>query len=284
MKDIGASKYLEQFAFTTQIDGQVAAVPYQLANPDLTWEQTTQENIGLDLDLFKRINISINAYHNLTDNLLVYRDLPPSGGFSKQWQNVGSVLNKGIELNIETTNIKTSKVTWTTNFNISFNKNTLSGFGNDSILNANNYGITQIYHNGGSLYTWYAKEYYGIDPQNGSMLWVGKDGNTTHDYQSARKVEAGSPIPKIEGGFSTSLRYANWTLSANCSFVTGNKIYNYFRRYVDSDLQDAQFNVIMPRDDWSLWQQSGDIATTHYLRMLSMHLTHQPVILKMEVI
>jgi len=260
MKDIGASKYLEQFAFTTQIDGQVAAVPFQLANPNLTWEQTTQENLGIDLGLYKRINISINAYHNMTDNLLVYRDLPPSGGFSKQWQNVGSVLNKGIELNIETTNIKTDKVTWTTDFNISFNKNALSGFGNDTILNANSYGITQIYHDGGSLYTWYAKEYYGIDTQNGSMLWVGQDGKTTHDYQSARKVEAGSPIPKIEGGFSTSLRYANWTLSANCSFVAGNKIYNYFRRYVDSDLQDAQFNVIMPRSDWSLWQQPGDNA------------------------
>jgi len=260
MKDIGASKYLEQFAFTTQIDGQVAAVPFQLANPSLTWEQTTQVNLGLDLSLFKRINISIDAYHNLTDNLLVYRDLPPSGGFSKQWQNVGSVLNKGIELNISTTNIKTEKVTWTTDFNISFNKNTLSGFGNDTILNANNYGITQIYHDGGSLYTWYAKEYSGIDPQNGSMLWVGKDGNTTHDYQSARKVEAGSPIPKIEGGFSSNLKYSNWTFSVNCSFATGNKIYNYFRRYVDSDLQDAQFNVLMPRDDWSLWQKPGDNA------------------------
>ena len=260
MKDIGASKYLEQFAFTTQIDGQVAAVPYQLANPNLTWEQTTQENLGLELGFFKHVNISINAYHNMTDNLLVYRDLPPSGGFSKQWQNVGSVLNKGIELNIETTNIKTDKITWTTDFNIGFNKNSLSGFGNDTILNANNYGITQIYHNGGSLYTWYAKEFYGIDPQNGSMLWVDKNGKTTHDYQSARKVEAGSPIPKFEGGFSTTLKYENWTLSANCSFLTGNKIYNYFRKYTDSDLQDVQFNTMMPRSDWSLWQKPGDIA------------------------
>ena len=260
MKDIGASKYLEQFAFTTQIDGQVAAVPFQLANPSLTWEQTTQVNLGLDLGLFKRINLSVNAYHNQTDNLLVYRDLPPSGGFRKQWQNVGSVLNKGIELNLSSTNIKTSKLTWTTDFTVSFNKNTLSGFGNDTIINANSYGITQVYHDGGTLYAWYAKEYYGIDPQDGSMLWVGQDGQPTHEYQDARKIEYGSPIPKIEGGFSTSLRYSNWTLSANCSFATGNKIYNYFRRYVDNDLQDVQFNVMMPRSDWSLWQKPGDVA------------------------
>ena len=260
MKDIGPSKYLEQFAFTTQIDGQTAAVPTQLANPDLTWEQTTQVNLGLELGVFKRADISVNVYHNLTDNLLVYRDLPPSGGFSKQWQNVGSVTNKGVELSISSTNVKTSKFTWTTDFTVSFNKNTLSGFGNDTILNANNYGITQIYHNGSALYTWYAKEFYGIDPQDGSMLWVGEDGQPTHEYQSARKVEAGSAIPKIEGGFSTRLRYTNWTLSANCSFVTGNKIYNYFRKYADNDLQDVQFNSMMPRDDWKLWQQPGDIA------------------------
>jgi len=260
MKDIGASKYLEQFAYTTQIDGEVAAVPYQLANPDLTWEQTRQMNIGLDLGLFKRVDLSVNAYNNHTKDLLVYRDLPPSGGFSKQWQNVGSVTNKGIEVSLSSTNIKTRKVTWTTDFSISFNKNTLSGFGNDTILNANSYGITQIYRNGGSLYTWYAKEYYGIDPADGSMLWVGKDGNTTHEYQDARSVECGSPIPKIEGGFSTSVRYASFTLSANCSFTAGNKIYNYFRRYVDNDLQDVGFNVMMPRDDWKLWQQPGDIA------------------------
>ena len=92
------------------------------------------------------------------------------------------------------------------------------------------------------------------------MLWVGKDGSPTHEYQDARKVEYGSPIPKIEGGFSTSIRYADLTLRANCSFVTGNKIYNYFRRYVDNDLQDPQFNTMMPRDDWRLWQQPGDIA------------------------
>ncbi|WP_025865757.1 SusC/RagA family TonB-linked outer membrane protein [Prolixibacter bellariivorans] len=260
MKDIGASKYLGQFAYTTQIDGQVAAVPFQLANPNLTWEQTTQVNVGLEVGLFNRVNLNVNAYNNLTNNLLVYRNLPPSGGFSKQWQNTGSVTNKGIELSMSSTNINTRKVTWTTDFSISFNKNSLTDFGNDTIINANTYGITQIYRDGGSLYTWYAKEYYGVDPQDGSMLWVGEDGNPTHEYQAARKVEYGSPIPKIEGGFSTSFRYADLTLSANCSFVTGNKIYNYFRRYVDNDLQDPQFNTMMPRDDWKLWQQPGDIA------------------------
>ncbi|MGQ1889217.1 SusC/RagA family TonB-linked outer membrane protein [Thermophagus sp. OGC60D27] len=261
MKDIGASKYLEQFAYTTQYDGAIAAVPYQLANPDLSWEQTRQINLGMELGLFKKVSFSVNAYDNLTEDLLVYRDLPPSGGFSKQWQNTGSVKNQGIELSLSSTNIKTNKLTWTTDFSISFNKNSLTNFGGDTIINANSYGITQIYRDGGSLYSWYAKEFHGIDPNDGSVLWVGEDGNLTHEYQEARKVEYGSPIPKVEGGFSTSIKYSDLTLSANCSFVTGNKIYNYFRRYVDHDLQDPLFNTMMPRDDWKLWQQPGDDAT-----------------------
>jgi TonB-linked SusC/RagA family outer membrane protein len=260
MKDIGPYMYLEQFSYTTQYDGETAAVPYQMANPDLTWEQTTQFNVGLEVGLFNRVSIDFNVYNNVTDNLLVYRDLPPSGGFKKQWQNVGQAENTGFELGMSSTNIKTTNFTWTTDFSIGYNQNSLSGFGGDTIYNANDYGIVQIYHDGGTLYSWYAKEYYGIDPANGSMLWVDENGNPTHDYQSARKIEYGSPMPKFQGGFGTEIKYKSISLRANFSFVSGNKIYNYFRRYVDHDLQDVGFNVIMPRDDWKIWQQPGDVA------------------------
>ncbi len=260
MKDIGPYKYMEQFLYSTQYNGLSAAIPYQMANLNLTWEQTGQFNFGMEIGLLQRINIDFNAYKNVTRNLLVYRDLPPSGGFSKQWQNIGRSENTGVELGISSINIKTADFTWTTDFTAGFNKNRLAGFGSDTIQNANSYGIVQIYHTGGTLYSWYSKEFYGIDPANGSMLWVGTDGLTTHDYQSARKIECGSPMPKFQGGFGTEFRYKNLSLRANFSFVSGNKIYNYFRRYVDHDLQDVGFNVMMPRSDWKLWQQPGDIA------------------------
>jgi TonB-linked SusC/RagA family outer membrane protein len=260
MKDIGPYKYMEQFRYATQYNGLPAAVPYQMANPNLTWEQTGQLNLGLEAGFFQRINIDFNVYRNLTDNLLVYRDLPPSGGFRKQWQNIGKSENRGIDLGISTININTADLKWTTDFTFGLNKNTLSGFGSDTIQNANTYGIVQIYHNGGTLYSWYAKEFYGIDPANGSMLWVGSDGKPTHDYQAARKIEYGSPLAKIQGGFGTELIYKGFSLRASFSYAMGNKIYNYFRRYVDHDLQDVGFNVIMPGSNSKIWQQPGDIA------------------------
>jgi len=261
MKDIGPYRYMEMFSFSSQYDGQPAAVPTQMANPDLTWEQTDQLNAGLEIGLFKRINLEVNFYKNITKNLLVERALPPSGGFRTQWQNIGSDMNSGIELSLNAVIIQTNDFNWSVDFSMGYNKNKLSGFGNDTIITSNSYGITQVYHDGSSLYSWYAKEYYGIDPADGSMLWVGKDGKTTHEYQNARYIEYGSPMPKFQGGFATDFKYKAFSLRGNFSFLSGNKIFNYFRRYVDSDLQETQFNVMMPRDDYKLWQKPGDIAT-----------------------
>jgi TonB-linked SusC/RagA family outer membrane protein len=261
MKDIGPYRYMEMFSYSSQYDGQPAAVPTQMANPDLTWEQTDQFNAGLEIGILKRIDLEVNVYNNITKDLLVERALPPSGGFKSQWQNIGKDLNRGVEVSISAAVIKKTDLSWTIDFSIGYNKNELSGFGSDTIINSNSYGISQVYHNGASLYTWYTKQFYGIDPDNGSMLWVGKDGNTTHEYQDARYVEYGTPMPKYQGGFSTEIKYKSLSLRGNFSFVEGNKIFNYFRRYVDHDLQETQFNVMMPRNDYKLWQQPGDNAT-----------------------
>jgi len=261
MKDIGPYRYMEMFSFSSQYDGQPAAVPTQMANPDLTWEQTDQYNIGLEIGLFKRMDIEVDFYRNMTKDLLVERALPPSGGFRTQWQNIGEDLNTGVELSVSAAIVKSSNFTWSVDLSGSYNRNELSGFGNDTILTSNYYGVTQIYHDGAPLYSWYAKEFYGIDPADGSVLWVGNDGETTHEYQDARSIEYGTPMPKFQGGFATDLRYRAFSLRGNFSYLSGNKIFNYFRRYVDHDLQETQFNVMMPRDDYRLWQKPGDIAT-----------------------
>ncbi len=261
MKDIGPYRYMEMFSFSSQYDGQPAAVPTQMANPDLTWEQTDQYNIGLEIGLFKRMDIEVDFYRNMTKDLLVERALPPSGGFRTQWQNIGEDLNTGVELSVSAAIVKSGNFTWSVDLSGSYNRNELSGFGNDTILTANSYGVTQIYHDGAPLYSWYAKEFSGIDPADGTMLWVGNDGEITHEYQDARYVEYGTPMPKFQGGFATDLRYRSFSLRGNFSYLSGNKIFNYFRRYVDHDLQETQFNVMMPRDDYRLWQKPGDIAT-----------------------
>ena len=194
MKDIGAAKFLDSFAYSTQYDNNTAAVPTQMANPNLKWEQTTQNNIGVEIGFFNRVNLDFNAYYNKTDDLLVYRDLPPSGGFSSQWQNLGADVNKGFEIAINVIPLQTKDWNLDMNFSISYNKNKLSGFGDNKIFKSTFDGVMQVYENGESLYTWYLKEYAGIDPATGRQQYVDADGNLTYDYASARYTECGSAL------------------------------------------------------------------------------------------
>jgi TonB-linked SusC/RagA family outer membrane protein len=261
MKDIGPYRYMEMFSFSSNYDGESAAVPTQMANPDLTWEQTDQFNTGLEFGILNRINLEVNFYKNMTKDLLVERALPPSRGFRTQWQNIGKDMNQGIDLSINADIVRAGSFTWSVDFSFGYNKNKLSGFGSDTIITTNNYGIMQVYHDGAPLYSWYAKEFYGIDPNNGSMLWVDKNGQTTHEYQDARYIEYGTPMPEFQGGFSSFIRYKSVSLSGNFSYLSGNKIYNFLRHDVDHDLNLMQFNAMMPRDDYKLWQKPGDNAT-----------------------
>ncbi len=102
----------------------IGAVPTSLANKDLKWETTSQSNIGLDLTFLKeRINLTMDMYHKVTSDLLLRAALPFSSGHGSAMKNVGKVQNQGLEITINTINIKTRDFSWSTNFNIGFNRN-----------------------------------------------------------------------------------------------------------------------------------------------------------------
>jgi TonB-linked SusC/RagA family outer membrane protein len=257
MKDIGASKYLEKFAYNTQYNNLTSAVPTQMSNPNLRWEQTTQMNIGTSFTLADRVNVDVNLYRNITNDLLVYRDLPPSGGFDKQWQNFGSVLNTGFELQLGVDLVKGRMFNWDANFTLAYNKNKLFGFG-DTEIYTTHYGLQQVYKDGVSLYTWHVKDYAGIDPQTGRKQYYDENGTLTYDYSAARYVDAGSPMIPWQGGISTNLSYGNWKLSATGSFVWGNVLSGRQRAsaltlFVENSLEPSSQDVI--------WKKPGDIAT-----------------------
>jgi TonB-linked SusC/RagA family outer membrane protein len=99
-------------------------IPSSLANPDLGWETTTTVNIGLDFGLFNgRLQGSFDAYKSKTHDLLMSRRIPAMNGIRTVTQNIGKTENKGMELGLNSTNIQTADFKWTTNANISFNRN-----------------------------------------------------------------------------------------------------------------------------------------------------------------
>lgn len=93
-----------------------------LAVPDLRWETTDQTNLGIDFGLFKKINITVDYYVKRTIDLLLDAETSPSTGFDRVQQNVGEISNRGLEITIDSRNIRTKNFEWDTNFNISFNK------------------------------------------------------------------------------------------------------------------------------------------------------------------
>jgi len=144
--------------------------PY-LANPDLKWETTYSENLGLDIGLFKgRLQASFDAYDNHTKNLLINVPIPTSSGYATQLRNVGETENKGLEAQISGTIIQVKDFTWSANFNISYNANKVVALapGQTSYLQSSGWGVSgqpadfivQVGKPVGSVYGYVSDGYY----------------------------------------------------------------------------------------------------------------------------
>ncbi|SEW51021.1 SusC/RagA family TonB-linked outer membrane protein [Chitinophaga arvensicola] len=127
MSNIGTSDYV--------LGGALAGgrVMNSLGNPNLGWEKMKELNIGVDVGLLKdRIYLTIDAYKRNTQDLLLQVEVPQSSGFTTVTQNKGDMENKGLEIGISSRNIENKNFSWTTNFNISFNRNKVLALGTDN--------------------------------------------------------------------------------------------------------------------------------------------------------
>ena len=113
-------------------------LPSRLGNPAIKWETLTSKNLGLDLALFNnKLNVTLDVYSNTTKDLLIENKIPPTSGYTTQYQNVGTTKNDGVELQLSSTIIRKKNFSWTSSFNIAFNKNKIISLGNQSKFTAN---------------------------------------------------------------------------------------------------------------------------------------------------
>jgi len=269
-QDIGSSRYLGLYSLSSQYNSLVAAEPSQLPSPNLTWESKYQWDAGLDIGLFKRIDLTIDAYNNVTRNLLLQVAQPLSVGFEQRWENTGEIVNNGIELGLSSLNIKTRDLSWKMDFNVNYNTNKLHSFPETNISTQSTWGISQIYRQRGNLYEFYMPKWLGVDPQTGAPLWeqITRDANgktiytqATSNYDSATYEEVGSPLPKFQGGWTNTFQYKGLTLSVNTYFSYGNKIFSNNLRFVENDGSEPYYNqIVLPRG-YSTWTKPGDRAT-----------------------
>ena len=144
--------------------------PKQLKNSNLKWEGSSSVNLGVDLGfLDNRLNVTADFFIKNTKDLLLAQSLAQATGFTSQWQNIGKIQNRGIELSITSTNIQTKNFTWNTNFNISFIRNELKALADGashmyarSGFDSNFTGYDYIAKVGESLGLIYGYEFDGV--------------------------------------------------------------------------------------------------------------------------
>jgi outer membrane receptor protein involved in Fe transport len=248
------SGYLEQPAIT----------PSQISNKDLKWETNYNLNAGLDFGLWNRINVTLEYYTRTTRNLLMDRPISMTTGFSSYLMNIGEVQNKGVELEINSTNIKTGKFSWNTTFNISHNQNkivTLDGMQTEIISG------TQIRKVGKSYRTFYMIEFAGINPETGAPQFYTNDVDENGNYikEITEKTSEAKAIvsdkhaePDVIGGLSNTLRYKWFDLSFMFSYQFGGYSYDNWAQKTEHGGNDLEANIpVYYRDNW---KKQGDIT------------------------
>ncbi|MBN1388826.1 MAG: TonB-dependent receptor [Bacteroidales bacterium] len=242
--------------------GRNGLQPTQLASKELGWETTAQLNIGIDFGFFNnRITGEVDYYNKQTTDLLLYRTLPSTSGFTGVWSNVGELENKGVEFAFHSNNLVGS-FKWTTDFNIAFNKNTVLDVDGPEITpNGLNYVME-----GQPIGVWKLRKYAGVDPDNGDALYYVEEGSdeTTNNYNLANPMVVGSPNPDFTGGLSNRFEYKGFDLDILLSFVYGNKIYNGGGIYQSANAAWFDNQTV---DQMDRWQQPGDITDVPQARL-----------------
>lgn len=225
--------YLDQFE-VSENNGQFATKMYYKGNKDITWETSYNFNTGVDFSLFEeRFNGTVEVFSRRTEDMLYYKPVSPSLGYDLFPMNIGSVSNSGVELDLRGDIIKTNSLTWNVYANANFLKNKILALHEE--LEGEWISGSYIYKEGESMYNFYIREYAGVDPMTGSALWY-KDqtddqgtvtGRTlTDSWADATQYEQGDILPKVFGGFGTTLDVYGVDFSLSFAYQMGGRIYD----------------------------------------------------------
>lgn len=220
---------------TTLINGSRVSQSYinRLPNPNLEWEKTKQFDIGMDLALFnRRLTLGLDYYHKLTTDLLLDRPVPTSTGFAAVRDNIGSVSNRGIEVLISGTPVKSADFNWETTLNFNYNKNRIEALGlnDEDIFPGPNWvsGSQTILRVGESLSSFWGYKRLGTW-STAEAAEAAKIGAIPGEAKrSAERSIIGNGLPDWTGSFINNFRYKNIDLSIDLQFVMGVDILQQF--------------------------------------------------------
>lgn len=249
--------------------------PTSLANPDLGWEKTESWNVAFDMGLFNnRIFISADYYVKTTKDLLYQVTVPALLGFTKAWGNIGSIRNKGFEIEVTTQNL-TGKLQWTTSLNVAYNQNKVLSLGDDNSTVFTGYDdTTQVFMVGQPLRSFFMYDAVGVYQSEADLkkypvmqtTKVGdvryRDANGDGYISDSDRTLMGKPDPDYTFGMTNTFKYKNFDLSILITGQTGGQLYAVLGRAMDRPGMGANGNVLSHwKNMWKSEAEPGDGKT-----------------------
>lgn len=253
---IGNVLYAQLYGATRLYGNASGIFPSQLGNPDLTWENRQENNIGLDLSLLKnKVTLTVDAYRRVNKDLLLSRPLYNTTGFTSIQQNLGKMENKGLEIGVSVSPFE-GKFKWTSSFNIAFQQNKLIELydGLQVLPSDNSIRV------GSPIGSFFTAEWAGVNPATGRGMWYDINGNLTYNPTANDRKIIGNIYPTQFGGWTNSFSYKGFSLEAFLQYEYGRV------------RQDGQYTQMMRMAGATVntltygyetrWQKPGDIVPT----------------------
>ena len=233
--NIGDFHYLDTYSIVNT-NNKVGLVLSEKGNPNITWETNNNFNAGFDFELFNsRLRGSIEYFYKKTTDMLCFVFAPYSAGYKGTYDNIGDMTNKGVEVDLSATVLKTKNISWDVNVNATTYKNEIIKLADvlkaDLVVDGHpGYSSgDRLYAEGLPIYEWYMPRYAGVSNE-GKAMWYYTDPDgtlkTTDVYGNASYYSCGSPHPDLYGGFGTTLNAYGFDFSISFAYSLGGLSYD----------------------------------------------------------
>ncbi|MBK0370462.1 SusC/RagA family TonB-linked outer membrane protein [Flavobacterium agrisoli] len=267
----GLSYYVYQPTYSLGYDNgsEGGIVANGIGAPNLKWEKNTQADLALEFSTFSnRFSGTVEYYNRKTDGLIFNVPNPLSLGLDNRVENIGSMENDGIEVSLNAMFVKTKDFSWDFNVNASTINNKITSLPQEEIING-----SKKLKVGSSMYDYWLRDWYGVDPTDGYILYVSDPSlivandaeqrvvngvNVTTNHTKALYHYAGSSLPDLYGSFTNTFKYAGLELSVMFTYQLGGLTYD--TNYASLMHSGNQYGSALSTDILNRWQNPGDIT------------------------
>jgi TonB-linked SusC/RagA family outer membrane protein len=256
--EIGNYSWRQTLGYGLNYNNQPGGGFNNIGSADLQWEASKQTNAGIDVSFLQnRIGLTVDYYKRKIDQLIFPVPTSQTTGFTTVNKNLGAMQNSGLEITINATPVATRDFTWDISFNLTYNKNKML------TLPPGQFQVTNgsfVIRTGHDFYTFYLRDWAGVNPANGDPLWYTDSTKTatTSNYNAALRVATDkTATPKFFGGFSNTFTYKAFNVTADFYYNYGNYVQDGWAAYFYDEINPSygKYTYNLQR-----WQKPGDVT------------------------